>query len=191
MHRAGQSSIVLFMAGLIMASWPAQAQQADTGGIIGAINAGGLFGLGTHGAAGASLASPVTKYVVPFIEISYSPLISYGYTYGSNLTGKGLYSSSLLDLNGGIKIRFPNKGNWVPYVGLGAGVLRFMSSTDTSGYGATASVNETNNQVAGNASVGALYYVTQNLGFGVEVKGYGARHAHLVRTTMGVFFQIP
>ena len=90
MHRAAQSSLVLFIAGLIMASWPAQAQQADTGGIIGAINAGGLFGLGTHGAAGASLASPVTKYVVPFIEISYSPLISYGYTYGSNLTRQGL-----------------------------------------------------------------------------------------------------
>src|SRR5580693_1060581 len=108
----------------------------------------------------------------------------------ANLTGKGLYTSSLLDVNGGLKIRFPNtKGDWVPYIGLGAGLLRLASSTDTSGFGATASVNQSNNEVAGNASAGALYYVTPHVGFGIEAKGYLAQHNHFGRASVGVFYQ--
>ena len=182
---------LLTAAGLAMGGWPAHAQQTDTGGIIGSLEAGGMFGLGAHGSVGASLASPASKYLLPFIDFNYSPLTSYGFKYGSNLSGKGLYTSGLLDLNGGVKIRFPNTGNWLPYVGLGVGVLRFMSSTDTSGFGASASVTQTSNDIAGNASVGALYYITQHLGFGMEVKGYAAQHTHLVRVSLGVFFQIP
>jgi hypothetical protein len=83
---------------------------------------------------------------VPFIDFSYSPLTSYAFTYGVNLTGKGLYTSSLLDLNGGLKIRFPNKSDWVPYIGLGAGLLRLSSSTYTSGFSTTATVNRSNNE---------------------------------------------
>ena len=58
MHRAAWISLGLIAASL----WvdPAQAQQADTagtGGLIGSVDAGALFGLGAHGAASASLLS--------------------------------------------------------------------------------------------------------------------------------------
>ena len=178
-------------AGLSIMGLPAHAQQTDTGVGIASISGGGIFGLGAHGSAGASLADPVSKYLMPFIDFSYSPLASYGFTYGSNLSGKGLYSSGLLDLNGGVKIRFPSKSDWVPYIGLGAGVLRFLSSTDTSGFGTSASVNEGTNKLAGNVSAGALYYVTQHLGFQIEAKGYMAQHDRLGRASAGVFFQFP
>ena len=130
MHYAARGSVLFSVAaGLLISSLPAHAQQTDTGVGIAAVSGGGIFGLGAHGSAGASLTSPVSKYLAPFIDFSYSPLTSYAFTYGANLTGKGLYTSSLLDVNGGLKIRFPNKSDWVPYIGLGAGLLRLSSST--------------------------------------------------------------
>jgi hypothetical protein len=192
MHHAARGSVLfLGAAGLLISSWPAHAQQMDTGVGIAAISGGAIFGLGAHGSYGASLGEAASKYLVPFIDFSYSPLTSYAFTYGANLTGKGLYTSSLLDVNGGVKIRFPNKSDWVPYVGLGAGLLRFSSSTDTSGFGTTASVNRSNNEIAGNVSVGALYYVTPHLGFEMEAKGYGAQHNRFGRASAGIFFQFP
>ena len=189
MHR--RSLLLSVAAGLLISSLPAHAQQSDTGVGIVAVSAGGIFGLGAHGSYGASLADPVSKYIMPFVDFSYSPLTSYAFTYGTNLTGKGLYTSSLLDVNGGIKVRFPSKSDWVPYIGLGAGLLRLSSSTDTSGFGTTASVNHSNNYAAGNASAGALYYVTQHVGFTMEVKGYMAQHNHFGRASVGVFYQFP
>jgi hypothetical protein len=186
-----RSVLVSLAAGLFISALPAHAQQTDTGVGIAAVSAGGIFGLGGHGSYGASLGAPVSKYLVPFIDFSYSPLTSYAFTYGVNLTGKGLYTSSLLDVNGGLKIRFPTKGDWVPYIGLGAGLLRLSSSTDTSGFSTTASVNASRDEVAGNASVGALYYVTQHVGIDTEVKGYMAEHNRFGRATVGIFLQFP
>jgi hypothetical protein len=192
MHRAARRSVLFSVAaGLLISNLPVNAQQTETGVGIVAVSGGGIFGLGAHGSFGASLGAPVSKYVVPFIDFSYSPLTSYAFTYGANLTGKGLYTSSLLDFNGGIKIRFTSKSDWVPYVGLGAGLLHLSSSTDTSGFGTTASVNASNSEVAGNASAGALYYVTQHVGFGMEVKGYMAQHNHFGRASVGIFYQFP
>jgi len=88
-------------------------------------------------------------------------------------------------------MRFASKRDWVPYVGLGAGLLRFTSSDDTSGFGTTATINTSRNEFAGNASVGALYYVTQHVGFGVELKGYAAQHNRFLQTTAGIFYQFP
>jgi hypothetical protein len=186
MHYAARGSVLISLAaGLLIA------QQTDTNVGIAALSGGGIFGLGAHGSAGASFASPVSKYLVPFIDFSYSPLTSYAFTYGTNLTGKGLYTSSLLDVNGGLKIRFPNKSDWVPYIGLGAGLLRLSSSTYSSGFNTTATVNRSNDDLAGNASAGALYYVTPHVGFGIEAKGYMAQHNRLGRASAGVFFQFP
>jgi hypothetical protein len=189
MYHAVRGSILVLVTGLSIAVLPAGAQQADTGVAIATISAGGLFGLGGHGSYGASLADGVTKYLVPFVDFSYSPLSSYAFTYGTNLTGKGLYTSSLLDANGGIKVRFPNKSFWVPYLGLGGGVLRLSSSTNTSGFGTTAAVNTSKNELAANVSAGALYYVTQHIGMQIEAKGYLAHQNQVGRVSAGLFFQ--
>jgi hypothetical protein len=79
----------------------------------------------------------------------------------------------------------------VPYIGLGAGLLRLSSSTETSGFGATGTVSQTKNEAAGNASAGALYYITQHAGFEIELKGYLAQQNHFGRAAAGVFFQFP
>jgi len=192
MHRAARVRVLISVAaGLLVSGLPAHAQQTDTGVGIVAFSAGGIFGLGAHGSVGGSLAVPTSKYLVPFIDVSYSPLISYGFTYGEQATGKGLFTSSLLDVNGGVRIRFTSKRDWVPYVGLGAGLLRLSTSSYTSGFGTTATVNASRNDLAGNVSVGALYYVTQHVGFGMEVKGYIAQHEHLGRAARGVFYRFP
>ena len=192
MHHAARGSFLFSIASvLLISSLPAHAQQTDTNVAIAAVSAGGIFGLGAHGSIGASLADPVSRHLVPFIDFSYSPLISYAFTYGADNSGKGLYRSSFLDVNGGVKIRFAGKGDWVPYIGLGAGVLRFSSSTYTSGFSTTATVNQSHSDLAGNVSLGALYYVTQHVGFGIELKGYIAQNNRLVRASAGVFYQFP
>jgi hypothetical protein len=191
MHYAARGSVLFSVAaGLLISSVPAHAQ-TDTNVGIASASAGGIFGLGAHGSYGASLADPLSKYFMPFVDFSYSPLTSYAFTYGSNLTGKGLYTSSLLDLNGGVKIRFTGKRDWVPYIGVGAGLLRLSSSTYTSGFSQTATVNASRNELAGNVSVGGLYYVTQHVGFVMEVKGYMAAHNRFGRASIGVFYQFP
>ncbi|HTQ53875.1 MAG TPA: outer membrane beta-barrel protein [Bryobacteraceae bacterium] len=168
----------------------ASAQQADTGGAIASISAGGLFGLGAHGSVDASVAAPVSKHFMPFIDFTYAPLTTYSYTYGLNDTGKALYRSYMLDVNGGIKIRFPaKKSDWVPYVGFGAGALHLWSNTNMSGFGATANVHTSHTELAGNASVGAIYYVTPHVGLGIEAKGYAAQHNRFAQATAGVFYQ--
>jgi len=192
MHHAARGSFLVPVAtGLFLASFAAHAQQADTGVGIAAVSGGGIFGLGAHGSVGASLGAPVSKYLVPFIDFSYSPLTSYAFTYGANLLGKGLYTSSVADVNGGLKIRFPTKSDWVPYIGLGVGLLRFSSSIYSSGFNTTATVNRSNDEAAGNVSAGALYYVTRHVGFGVELKGYMAQHNRFGRASAGVFYQFP
>ncbi|MGO4881584.1 MAG: hypothetical protein ACLP59_12265 [Bryobacteraceae bacterium] len=171
---------------------PAHAQTADTGVGIAEFSGGGIFGLGAHGNVGGSLWVPTSKYAVPYIEFSYSPLTSYGFTYGVNDTGKGLFTSQLWDVNGGIKFRFPSKKrDWVPYVGLGVGLLRHSTSDYTSGFNSVATVNESTDEVAGNVSVGALYYVTRHVGFGMEAKGYFAAHNRVGRATISAFYQFP
>lgn len=192
MHHAARRTVLIPVAAvLLITSSAAHAQQPDTGVGIAAISGGGIFGLGAHGSVGASLGAPVSKYLVPFIDFSYSPLASYAFNYGASLLGKGLYTSSLADVNGGLKIRFPTSSDWVPYVGLGAGLLRLSSSTYSSGFNTTATVNRSNNEAAGNLSAGALYYVTTHVGFGVELKGYLAQHNHFGRASAGVFYQFP
>jgi hypothetical protein len=186
MHRAALPLLLLISVS------PALAQETDTGVAIATLSAGGIVGLGGHGSYGASLADPVTKHVMPFIDFSYSPLTSYAFTYGANNDGKGLFTSSLFDLNGGVKVRFPNnRGNWVPYFGVGAGLLHFATSTYTSGFSQTATVNASHQDLAGNLSAGGLYYVTQHIGIELELKGYFAQQEHLGRVSAGLFFQFP
>ena len=191
MHDAARRVLLLVAAARLIAGLPMGAQQADTNVGIASFSAGGIFGLGAHGSVGGSLADPVSKYIVPFIDLLYAPLTSYAFTYGADNTGKGLFSSSLLDVNGGIRIRFPGTSDWVPYIGLGAGLLRFSSSTDTSGFSTIATVNQSHNYLAGNVSAGALYYVTPHVGFEVELKGYAAQHNRFARATAGIFYQFP
>jgi len=192
MHHAARGSVLFSVAAsLLISGTPAPAQQADTNVAIATLSAGGIFGLGAHGSFGASLADPVSKYVMPFIDFSYSPLTNYAFTYGSDLSGKGLYRSYLLDVNGGVKIRIPTNSDWVPYIGFGAGLLRSWSNTDTSGFGATATVKQSSDEPAGNISAGGLYYVTQHVGIEMELKGYMAQHNRFARVSAGVFFQFP
>jgi hypothetical protein len=191
MHHRARGAVFSAAAGLFILCVPAHAQQADTGVGIVAFSAGAVFGVGAHGAVDGTLSAPTSKYIVPFIDIGYSPLISYAFTYGANNTGKGLYTSSVFDANGGVHIRFTSKRDWVPYVGLGAGLLRFSSSSYTSGFNTTATVNSSRNELAGNASVGGLYYVTQHVGFQMEAKGYFASQNRFARATVGVFYQFP
>lgn len=186
-----RQALISLTACLLISASSVHAQQADTGVGIVAVSAGGVFGLGAHGSVGGSLASPVSKYIVPFVDISYSPLTTYSYNYGANNTGKGLFSSNLLDANGGIRIRFTSKRDWVPYIGLGAGLLRFGTTSYTSGFNTTATVTTSRDELAGNISVGSLYYVTQHVGFQMELKGYIAGQNRFVRATAGVFYQFP
>jgi len=177
---------------LILFSFAASAQQSDTGVAIAEFSAGGIFGLGAHGSVGGSLGAPISRFLVPFIDFSYSPLISYAYNYGTNLTGKALYGSNLANINGGVKIRFPSKSSdWVPYIGLGGGLLHFSSSDETSGFGATQTITTSRNELAFNGGVGALYYVTQHVGFGIDAKGYVGHPRRFAQATAGVFYQFP
>lgn len=193
MHHIARGLVpCLLAAGLWISGGPAFAQESDTSVGIVSVAAGGLFGLGAHGSIAGSFAYPTTKYLVPFVEIAYSPLISYGYQYGNQNAGKGLFRSNLLDANGGVKIRFTSdKSDWAPYIGVGAGVLRVASTDTTAGFGVNSSVSQSHTELAGNISVGALYYVTKHAGFGTELKGYGASGYRLVRFTAGVFYQFP
>jgi hypothetical protein len=170
---------------------PARAQQTDTGVGIAAISAGGIFGLGAHGSYGASLGAPVSKYLMPFIDFSYSPLTSYGFTYGANLTGKGLYTSSLLDVNGGFKIRFPTRATGYRTLGWEPDSCDLSSSRLYQRFQHDCDRQREPRRVAGNASAGALYYVTQHVGFEMEVKGYMAEHNRFGRASAGIFFQFP
>jgi len=184
--------LLLTLTGCLLISVaPALAQETDTGVMIASFSGGGIFGVGAHGAVGGSAGFPVSRYLVPFVEFSYSPLKSYSYTYGQDNLGKGLFRSGLVDVNGGVKIRFAGKRDWVPYIGLGGGMLRFSSSTYTSGFNVTSTVHQSDIKPAGNVSVGGLYYFTRHFGFNVEVKAYVARQDHIVRTTAGVFYQFP
>jgi len=183
--------LILSLAAGLLVSPPAFAQEDETGVGQAYVEGGGVFGAGTHGVAALGLAAPVAKYLAPFIEFAYAPLGSYAFTYGLNETGKGLYRSGLIDVNGGIDIRFPNKTHWVPYIGLGAGLLHFSASSYTSGFNSTATINQTRSEFAGSGSLGALYYFTSHVGLRAEVKGYGASDNRLARVTAGVFYQFP
>lgn len=193
MHYATRGPVLCFLAAAFFISiLPAQAQEADTGVAIASVSGGGVFGLGFHGAVDGTLALPTSKYLVPFVDVGYSPLTSYAFTYGSNNTGKGLFTSSVFDANAGVRVRFPSKSrDWVPYIGFGAGLLRFDTSSYTSGFNTTATVKTSSNDLAGNVSAGGLYYVTQHVGLAVEAKGYFASQHHFGRATVGVFYQFP
>jgi hypothetical protein len=70
-------------------------------------------------------------------------------------------------------------------------MLRMSSSTYTSGFSTTATVNASRDELAGNAGAGALYYVTQHVGFGIEMKGYMAQHNRFGSASAGIFVQFP
>ncbi|MGA2132685.1 MAG: outer membrane beta-barrel protein [Bryobacteraceae bacterium] len=183
--RPALAGIALLLAAISCAS----AQQADTGGAIATLGAGGLFGLGAHGSVDGNVAAPVSKHFMPFIDFAYAPLSSFAYNYGSNDTGKALYRSDLIDVNGGVKIRFPGKGDWVPYIGLGAGALHLWSNTNMSGFGVTENVHTARTELAGNASAGGMYYINPHVGINLEAKGYAAEHNRFAQATIGIFYQ--
>jgi hypothetical protein len=79
----------------------------------------------------------------------------------------------------------------VPYIGVGGGVLRLSSSTNTSGFGTTAAVDTSKNELAANVSAGALCYITQHIGMQIEAKGYLAHQNQVGRVSAGLFFQFP
>jgi hypothetical protein len=63
------------------------------------------------------------------------------------------------------------------------------SSTNMSGFGATQTLNISRTQLAGNASAGALYYITPKVGLALEAKGDAAQHNRFGQATAGVFYQ--
>jgi hypothetical protein len=170
-----------------------QTQQANvnSNGLIATIDAGGSFGQGAHSAVGADLAAPVSKYAMPFLDFTYSPLGSYGYTYGLNDTGKGLYTSAMISVNGGLQIRFPNSSFWVPYIGLGGGLLRRTQTNNMSGFNSTETIHSNRNEADALVTAGTLYYITEHVGLSIGIKGMLASHDRFAEATAGLFFQIP
>jgi hypothetical protein len=96
----------------------AQVRDTDFGEV--AAFGGGVFGLGTHGAVGASSGVAFSKYGIGLIEAAFSPL---GDQTVRHRTGAQPQSSKLFDFNFSAHIRVPVKRRWEPYGILGAGLL--------------------------------------------------------------------
>ena len=110
---------------------PLYAQQDETG--VGEIAGfmGAVMGVGAHVNGGFSFASPTSRHLVPNVELSYSSLGTDSFRTGNFDRGTiNVRNSRMYDVNGGVHIRFPEKRDLAPYVGLGLGLLRFSSDLE-------------------------------------------------------------
>ena len=153
--------------------------------------AGGIFGLGAHGSVGGSLAAPVSKNFVAlhrFFLFSADQLRVYVW--------RGQHGQGSIPVGtGGRQRRSQNPFSRQRRLGA---VRRLRSRAAAllvehlhERIQRTSTVHESNDELAGNVSAGALYYISQHIGLELELKGYVARDYHFGRATAGLFFQFP
>ena len=136
---------------------------------------GGVLGVGSHPAVGAAVAYPTSRYLVPNVEFSYSPLDE-----------RGGIKTRLWDFNGGLHVRFPDRGipRLTPYLGFGIGLIRIENRFPAPPFSRGADVNK----FAVNLSGGARYYITDQFGVRPEIKGFLGDYSFM-RASVGVFWQ--
>ena len=185
-----------FMSALLLLlapGWTAQAQEDDTGvAQIGGF-LGGVAGIGgVHPAGGFNLGVPTAKHLEPNVEFGMSTLNDTGYrVIALPVSSSVLQRARLYDLNGSVRIRFPNRTHAVPYIGVGVALLDFTASLETaSGTETMSTVHQSTYYVSPTLAVGFNYFITPHVGIRPELKGYFFKHS-FARLAVGIFYQFP
>ena len=171
----------LWLALLLPVCAAAQSDETDVGEVAG--YAGLAAGIGTHAAVGASFATALSRYHLGFLDVAYAPL-------GSDaLRGpfSGITRSHLYDFNGGVHVRAPVTQRFAPYLVVAAGLLhsRFSARLPE-----RISLEDSDNDFAFHAGVGARYYITDKWGVRPEYR-YSVTERNFSRFVVGVFYQFP
>jgi hypothetical protein len=173
-----------------------------------------VFGLGkanyappqSNGGGGVHIGVAMSKRVMVFGEFGYlsggqGQIVNDSYTVG----GPGVqrlyaqFKSSAVQGEGGLEVRFPTSRapKLVPYLSLGAGVLRTTGSLSQGSIGdsppglkSTFSGSLHVNSTIGSGGGGVRYFFTEHAGLRAEVKGFGGQHdLRFGRLVFGLFYQ--
>ena len=146
--------------------------------------AGASYGLDSWRVmGGGNVTYGVTRWLLPYGEVSYFPGITRERTGTFGTTGEAFairFQQPITDFHGGVHIRMPiRESKFVPYLVFGLGVLRSSGTTYTATFNVPGSGQETITQSIGgstdfayNGGGGLRYYVDQRFGFRLEAKVY-------------------
>jgi hypothetical protein len=192
-RRRGISILILCLLVLTTPSF-AQSGDSDTGEV--AAFGGGVFGIGTHAAVGASSGVAFSKYGIGLIEVAFSPL---GDQTVRRRIGPRPENSKLFDFNFSVHIRIPVKQRFAPYAIVGGGLLfdKFkvvptVGPPPETGEPPTVqpafSVDEAN--FGFHTGGGARYYIREDWGIRPEFKVIVSNRTY-TRFTVGIFYTLP
>ena len=187
-------SILMFCLLALPTPSHAQSSDSDTGEV--AAFGGGVFGIGTHAAVGASSGVAFSKYGIGLIEAAFSPL---GEQTVRRRIGPKPESSKLLDFNFSVHIRIPVKQRFAPYAIVGGGLLldKFKvvptvvppaDPGEPPTTQAALSVDEFN--FGFHTGGGFRYYVREDWGIRPEFKVIVSNRTY-TRFTVGIFYTLP
>lgn len=144
-----------------------------------------MAGPGSHPTVGLSLASPVSRHVVPVVDLGFTPLGNRAFRpdFASRVN-----RSNLFELTGGAHLRWPISSAFAPYLTVGAGLLH--TSSDVVVGQNMGTMREGDNHFAFSLGAGARYYMSRKWGVRPELKFYSSKR-DFGRLSIGFFYQFP
>ncbi len=186
--KISDSVAVIFLATILVlapASLFAQPGETGVGQVAGYV--GGMSGLGSHAAVGASTGFAFWRYGLVRLDASFSPLGSE--TVRVQPASAGISNSRLYDFNLGLDLRLPVRGRWEPYGILAAGLLyNTYTRTPVEANAKISHRGDTN--FAFHTGAGLRYYLRDNFGVRPEFKVIVSRQTY-TRFTVGFFYVFP
>ncbi len=161
----------------------AQSDGTDVNEVTGYV--GAMAGPGTHPTVGATFAVPQSKYLVPLVELGYTPLGNRAFRH--DLEGL-VNQSSVFEFSAGGQVRWPITNTLAPYLALGAGLLH-TTTQFTMGKN-TGTTTEGNNYFAFHLGVGTRYYMGRRWGLRPELSFYKTKR-DFAKLSIGLFYEFP
>jgi hypothetical protein len=181
--------VIAAAVGSLILSASGYAQNLEKGNVEATGQAGIVTGIGTHASFAGSVGTALTDRIFVLGELGYVPLG--GASVGTSGTGGGISidaGGKVFTFMGGVQYQFKEKNAFVPYAGLGLGLVHYSFSSSQTVSGQTTTIDASSSNFYVNFGGGGRYYMKDRWGIKPELMIFAGDDSFF-RFSVGLFYQ--